>query len=523
MKLKQIFCCVLIVTMLCSCSSGDITEIQSVPEQTESTIEATRSICLPYSKRDSLNPYKAETKQNTELAKLLFDPLIKINDSFDADLYIADSYSYESKKCTVNLKDISFTDGSKLTSDDVVYSFRLAKESPAYSKQLASMSASAVDVSTVIFTLSYADPNMVNLLDFPIFKSGTADLKDENNRTIPPIGCGRYYFAENDSLKLTANNGYYRGIINARTITLVDCPDSDSLSHYAASGTISAVYSDMSDNAVPKKSGEYIKSPTTNMVFVGVNCGSDMLKDEKIRLAISSAIDRTDICTNGYYGYADPANSVFSPKWTMSKTIESINVTQNIQQTVAYFETIGYNEKDSDGFLIGNDGRRVSFTLMYNEENSARASTVKCIVSELKKCGIEIIPNGVNYDTYRHNLSSGKFELYIGEVKLPKSFYIGDILSSNVIAGYPTGGFSSAVQDSNTDSAPTEHNSASAMFSSYYAGKVEIEAAMSAFASEMPFIPLCYRNGVTVASEFLADSLNVSVSDVYNGIENYIQ
>ena len=525
-KFVRILCGTLTLIILCSCAKSEQTPTQSTPQIIESTTQTAHSICLPFSKRDSLNPYKAETKQNLELSKLLYDSLIKLNESFEAELYIADSYSYENRKCTVKLKSVKFSDGTALSADDIIYSFKAAKESANYKKQLAPITAVAADSSTVVFTVAHADPNMINLLDFPIIKSGTADRKDENNRSIPPIGCGRYYFAAKDSLMLTANSDYYHHQISAQSITLVDCPDDESLSHYAESGTISAVYSDMSDNAVPKMSGEYIKSPTTNLVFVGVNCNKKILNDEKMRLAISSAIDRTDICENGYYGYAEPANSVFSPSWTLSKTIESINVTQNIAQTVAYLETIGYNEKDNDGFYVDTNGKRLSFTLLYNGENSARVSTAKRISAELKKCGIEIIPTEVSYEVYTQKLASGDFELYIGEIKFEKSFYIGDILSDDVIPGYPQ----SAVvpeqgedEQSGDNENSLEQTSAVSMFKKYYAGEIEIEAAMSAFAVEMPFIPLCYRTAVTVVEDGLADSIKISASDVYGGIENHIQ
>ncbi len=507
MKQKSIFlrlaCATLtLITVLCSCSSNGQSSVSSGTESQVSGISWRGAVCLPFSKKDSLNPFKAETKQNKELTKLLFDPLIKINENFDAEAFIAESYSYENKKCTVKLKAISFTDGRELTADDVLYSFNHAKSSETYSKQLEQISASAADSKTVVFSIAYSDPNMINLLDFPIIKSGSADLKDDNNRSIPPIGCGRYLFADDSGLKLTANPSYYNGSISVDSITLVDCPDDSSLSHYAASGSISAIYSDMSDNTVPKKSGDSLKIPTTNLVFIGVNCSKEKLSDAKMRLAISSAIDRTVICEEGYYGYANAASGIFPPSWSQTKNFESINVTQNIEQTVAYFNAIGYNDTDSDGYLADENGSKLSFTLMYNGDNSARAASAAKIVTQLKKCGVEIILNEVDYSTYSSNLASGNYELYIGEIKLPKSLYLGSILSSSVIPGYPDS--SDAVE----------------MFRQYYDGTCEIGAAVSAFASEMPFIPLCYRCGVTVASDWLSDSLKVSISDVYNGIEN---
>ncbi len=516
----RIICCMLILAVFCACESTPSNPSQSVSSNIQSDTYEAHSVYLPFSKRDSLNPFKSETKQNLELTKLLFDPLIKLNESFEPELYIAQSYDYKDKKCTVKIKSIHFTDGSNLTADDIIYSFKAAQSSAYYKNQLSGITAAVSDVATIVFTMSYADPNMINLLDFPIIKSGTSDLKDENNRSIPPIGCGRYYFDDKESLKLKANNSYYNCQINTQEINLVDCPDDDSLSHYTVSGTISSVYSDMSNNNVPKKSGEYIKSPTTNLVFIGVNCAKGKLSDERIRLAISSAIDRALISAEGYYGYAQAANNVFSPNWSLSKSIDSINVSQNIAQTVAYFDSIGYNEKDSDGFIVDDKGNRVSFSLMYNTDNTARANTAKLISGQLKKCGIEIILKGVSYSAYKQNLSSGSFELYIGEVKLSKSFYIKDILSGNVIAGYPANPVLTP-ESNNTQDSTLSQSSAADMFAKYYSGDVEIETALSAFAAEMPFIPICYRCGVTVSSNWLAPHLKVSISDVYNGIEGY--
>ncbi len=522
---KCVACVILAVFILCSCAPSVESGNSGIQSQPQSDAASSNTICLPYSRRDSLNPYICETKQNLELSKLLFDPLIKLNESFEPELFIAQSHSYADKKCTVLLKNIKFTDGSNVSADDVVYSFKAAASSANYKKQLESMSATAIDSLTVQFSLQHTDPNMINLLDFPIIKAGSADLKDQNNRSIAPIGCGRYYFTDSNALELTANASYYNGNISAQSITLVDCPDNESLSHYTAAGTISMIYSDMSNNDVPKKAGDYVGTASTNLVFIGVNNSSSKLSDGRIRHSISSAVDRIQLCEQGYYGYAQAANNVFSPNLSLSNHIQSINVTQNINQTVAYLELIGYNELDSDGFRIDSNGNRLSFTLMYNTDNVARDAAAKLIALQLNKCGIEIILNGVTYDEYKQNLSNGSFELYIGEIKLSKSFYMMDILSSEVVAGYPKQSQdSTAASEITSESEGTEaidEGSAVAMFNKYYSGEAEIESALSAFAAQMPFIPLCYRTGVIVASNWLADSLKPSVSDIYNGIEGY--
>ena len=53
----------------------------------------------------------------------------------------------------------------------------------------------------------------------------------------------------------------------------------------------------------------------------------------------------------------------------------------------------------------------------------------------------------------------------------------------------------------------------------FYGGQLSLVDVLSAFNTEMPIIPICYRSGVTVTKSYLkADNVS-SVTDVYFGIQ----
>ena len=83
----------------------------------------------------------------------------------------------------------NFSDGSPVTTQDIIYSFNEAKESFAYSSRLANFESivAANDVNLVV-TLKESDPYAANCLTFPIVKKGSNIDR--------PLGSGRYVLSE---------------------------------------------------------------------------------------------------------------------------------------------------------------------------------------------------------------------------------------------------------------------------------------------------------------------------------------
>ena len=328
--------------LLSGCRGNTEGTSSDLPIGTESVSFADRDyITLLYSASDTFDPYTATTDSNRQLCKLLYEPLVKLDDEFKVVYCLAEEVVLEGRLCTVTLKNRSFSDGSRLTADDVVYSFNLAKKSATeYAYKLYSAeSASAQGSNTVVFKLSKADLYFTNLLDFPILKSGSEKQTTSDSVALPPIGCGRYKVDESLT-KLVLNEA---SLVNAseysiKEIRLVNAPDSESLSHYVEIGAADMYYSDISDGNILRMSGEKVNININHIVYIEVNHSYGDLGLNELRQAISSGIDRTAVCRDGYYNNAIAATGFFNPLWEPVKSVQNIETVANQEITIENLE-----------------------------------------------------------------------------------------------------------------------------------------------------------------------------------------
>ena len=375
-----------------------------------------KSVNLLYSYGDSFNPYTAKTAFNREISSLLYDSLIKTDNEFEVIYVLASSAEIKDKKCTVKLRDAKFTDGSTVTADDVIYSYKLAKESPRFEHSLYEIEkVTSPDSKTIIFSLTQHDPYFVNLLTFPILKNDSADETDSDGKEIPPIGCGRYVLSD-DMLSFKQNKNYYgkKGVIE--TVNLIASPDAASTSHYVEVGA-ATVYFTEGDNIV-RMSGKKADVNLNRLIYIGINDSYGSLKSLEMRYAISSALDRESICQSAYFNNATAATGFFNPSFKPTQALQTIESKPNTKITVENLSKIGYNNMNSNGFYANKSGNNPSFSLLVNSENSSRVAAAELIAAQCKTAGIQINVVKCSYEQYVSRLSLGHFQLYLGEVQL---------------------------------------------------------------------------------------------------------
>ncbi|MBQ6020640.1 MAG: hypothetical protein IJL26_10755, partial [Clostridia bacterium] len=140
-------------------------------------VEPTAVLKAPYSDQDSLNPFFCTSYMNASLAPLLYEGLFLSDVQGNITLCAASSYTETEDGVVVAIPTASrFSDGSAMTSADVVYSFDAAKNSALYRNGLAGIdSAVAVSPYEIKFTFSDRLPGRVGALTFPLVKTGTAE------------------------------------------------------------------------------------------------------------------------------------------------------------------------------------------------------------------------------------------------------------------------------------------------------------------------------------------------------------
>ena len=315
-------------------------------------------------------------------------------------------------------------------------SANLAKaSSTVYAEQLATVESIEAVGGNIVFNLKKADPFFVNLLDFPIIKAESENIKSEDNVILPPIGAGKYVLDVKNAV-LTPNKHYYGEPCKFPEIKLINAPGKESIEHYVAAGVVSVCYSDYSDNTIPRMSGRKVSVPLNNMVFIGINMSHPLLSNKYLRYAISSAVDRDEIVKEAYYGNGIVANGPFNPLWKHGEGFQTLENKSNEEISVVNLEKIGYNGKDNGGFRVNSKGKRLSLSLLVNSDNAARISVARLISQRLSQVGIELKITEVSFEQYIQRLQSGAFDLYLGEVRLLANMDITQIVSPGGSAAY---------------------------------------------------------------------------------------
>ena len=506
---------IFVICIFSGCGKNQGTDNPDASEQSGSV--AATNVKLLYCSNDTFNPYTLITKVNMELCQLLYEPLIKLNNNFEPIYALAKDSSANGNVWTVNLKSAKFSDGTTVTGEDIIYSFNLAKKSAYFSSSLAHVSSISSTESTVTFTLSYNDAFFINVLDFPIIKKDSDNIRNEDSVLAPPIGAGRYVLNQ-DQTQLVRNASYFGTAPRYETISLINAPDSESVAHYVEVGATDFYYANINDGHIIRMDGKKYNINQNRLIYMGMNLKLDIFKEVKVRYALSASIDRNKIVTSAYYGNALSATGPFTPVWSQVGNYQTIETSANNKIAIENLEQIGYNILDDSGFRKKNNGSKLSFSLLINSENASQVLAGDLIASQLKEAGIQIKINALPYSQYLSALNSGNFQLYLAEVKIGNNFDISNLVIHGGSCAYgipaPTGNGEAP------DTEKTTYSELNSIITKYREGNVSISEVITTVSAQMPFIPICYRSGILFYSDSMGEIKEASSGDLFISLQS---
>lgn len=507
---SALMCLVLIAVSFASCADTESTsETTTQPTTAPPVINYDKAgFTLAYLHTDSLNPYDITTETNRDIAGLMFDPLFNVGNDFKPVPVIAESYSYtDDNVITVKIRqNLKFSDGSALTADDIVYSFVLAKKSDFYSPSLKNISdASNSGNGNVVFTLRSENPYEASNLCFPIIKKNSDNNNSGSSNTSSiPIGSGRYIFKEeNNTKKLIANKtrlGSYIPVYNY--ISLRDVTEEASVTSLFDLNEVDFYTQDFAEGNYKRYSGTSTYYETTNFVFLGINSDSEVLKESKVRRAISLLLDREMAATSSFSGFAVPTSTPFHPSFYGIKGCSYMPVKSDRDSATELLNAAGFkNISSTYGFRYNDEGDKLELRLLVNKENSFKLSIARNIQQTLAEADIVVTIKEYSYNNYVQAVRSGSYDLYIGEVKLPASFNLNAFFKENGGASFGINPECKSAED----------------YRLLLKGDKTIQEFLDTFADDLPFIPLVYRKGVAIKKTRIKTAPKTIVSDyLYN-------
>lgn len=484
-----------VVLLLCSCQSKTTPENgEDAPVYEDKAEQKIVKITLPYSDADTLNPFMATDEKNLALAYLYCQPLFEIKSDYSVEPIIAESYEADGRNIYVTLKSITFSDGSALTPRDVVYSYELAKDAPAYAQRLKNVEDAYMQGERVVFTLTSPDILGVNALCFPVVKFGSAWSRD-----ILPIGSGMFVLGDGNSFRLNPNSEI---ISEINTVELYDVKKPEYLTNELEVGNFNYLFDDFSEGIYKRIVAQNKAITLNNLVFIGLNVSNPVLSSQAMRTAIYYAIDKQEVSATAYQGYSRACSVPLNPELYLLADAELPDVKGDKQKCASILSKLGYNFRNERSVLT-NSVNTLELKLLVNAENAFRVSAAYKIATELNTQGFSVTVDAVDFATYTQRIAVGDYQMYLGEVKLTENMDLSVFKSGNASSALDTSA------EFFTD------------YDSYKAGNIGLDEMLDSFLDSMPFIPVCYRMGLAAYSRAYTPDFSYSPFNIYGNIENW--
>lgn len=466
-------------------------------DKSEEASPVLTSFALPYLPDETVDPITCIDGAQQTLGTLLYEGLFALDPSFQPQLSLAESCTYDAAKRTYTItlrQGVLFSDGAELTARDVTYSLNRARSSERYSARLAEITSVSGSGYTVTIRLSVDNASFAARLDVPIIKNGTG------GRTWP-AGTGPYYYLNDDSgAHLALNPNWWQSkTLPLDRIELVRCKDSDTMAYAFYAREIQLMMCDLTSTSTSNVygSGNYTDAATTTLQYIGINTTREPLNDPALRSALNLGIDRQG-CINAFLlGHGLAAQFPISPASALYPS--GLDVAFSPDNFDTAMAQAGYSE-----------GSTIRLTMLVNSENSFKVDAARRIAEDLSRHDLQISVKTLPWDQFLPALQSGDFDLYYGECRLTADWDLRSLIGAGGSLNY--GGYS----DADTDAL------LSAALSAPESGRAAAMLALCRHLQQQcPILPVCFKDVSVLLPSGAVESITPTAANPFYGLVDW--
>lgn len=461
----------------------------------------------------TLNPLLNEDSRVGEILKILYIPFVDIDDANRVVPSVANSWTIDENGmgATFIIKDdLYWSDGTPITTNDVVFSFQAIKNASAVSmyKNVASYvsSVSRISATTVKVNFNKKFSGNLSVLNFPVIPSNT----NLNKKLTDPVTSGAYKvseFAESNYMKLVPNDKY-KTVPNISEIHIEITPDYETDVYAFEQRRFDILYGDNINlgkyNYADNRSVHQYNS--NNYDFIGFNFKNSMLQEKYMRQAIAYAFPKQNILETVYLGYGVTTNTpVHSKSWLYEENVVPYTFDTNMTATI--LKNNAWVDTNNDR-ILEKDGKNLTLTILINEESAEKKQIATALENELESVGFDVIIDSQPFDLYEEKLKKQDYDLFVGSWKLSKTLNLSDIFHSNGKLNYTN--YSDAETDNLLDVA----------YSAMADGEriLAYSRLQQKLAEELPHINIAYKNDGLVLNKNIK-GINPRSENYFYGIE----
>ncbi len=385
---------------------------------------------------ESLNPLFSFSGYENNISELLYLKLVQSdwdeeNGSLVYGPMLAKSWQWNSDSSAITFylrDDVNWSDGKKVTAEDVVFSFDVYSDENIQSKLYDTFDNFILDKTKHIilnktfeiinpFTLKInfkknAVPSLVDI-DLPVIPKHIYEKLDRKKfavleKEIKPVTNGPFNFIKwdkNQAIILAVNkNSFLFNPNNIRKIIFKIIPDYNSRLTQLKKGEIDLMEDVRTDDLPSLKSLDYIQIsplPEREYDYIGWNnidaevfkkkgkfVPNKLFGDPLVRKALTFAINRQEIIDEylGEYGQIafGPVAPIFRKSFSDLKPL-----TFNLDSAKYYLAEAGWKDNNKDG-VLDKKGLNFSFPLYITPGNPRREFASTLLKNNLKSIGINI-------------------------------------------------------------------------------------------------------------------------------------
>jgi peptide/nickel transport system substrate-binding protein len=450
----------------------------------------------------NLDPRVGTDGQSEHIDELLFDGLVQKDAQFHFTPALASRWELRDPLTLVfHLReDVQFHNGRQMTSKDVVWSIESMRNGAVISPKAASYASvktvEAPDAHTVILHLK--QPDSFLLTNLATGAIGIVPEGSGNDFWRHPVGTGPFRFVSqqiDQDVLIERNPLSWQSPPKLERVRFAVVPDAitESLELEKGSGDV-AINSLPMDSlaALEKRPNLRVEdTPGTQIQYLAFNTTDSLLRDPRVRQAISCAIDRNLIIHTLMRGHAQPARSLLpTSHWAWTGDTARFD----------YDPSRAARLLDDAGHPAGPDGIRFHLTMKTSNVEDVRLLAA-VLQQQFAKIGIALDIRTFEFATFYADVTHGAFQLYslrwIGGNEQPDIFSYAFSTARFSPRGANRGHYSNPVLDQLLDDA--------AAGSDTDKRRADYVEAQKILACDLPAINLWYRDTVVVHNRRLTN------------------
>jgi peptide/nickel transport system substrate-binding protein len=366
--------------------------------------------------------------------ELVFDRFIYIDAQENPVPGVAKEWKSSEDNLTYEFKirdDIYWQDGTKLTVDDVLFTFNTARVlAQDYGFDSVGVSLIGVEIEkgggdTVVFTLEEPNPTFFEAVS--LFIVPESRLGDERLDQLPfnmfaryPLGSGKYRVTRTEqNVVYLAQNEYDDYESEVKEIVFKVFPDQESLEMSFRIGVLDAVggwdLDLLSFTQEYSNLQEFRKVENYRTKLMFFNTRKEAFEKKDVRIGLSYIIDREQLIEESNIGAVVRRGPFSESSWAFNDEVEYYSY--NPEKAAEYFENIGFKKNEDSGYFESADGEILSFTLSYFD-SPTNERLVGVLRDMLKEEGIILKTEKLTYNQITQEIIATRdFDILLYEIE----------------------------------------------------------------------------------------------------------